>query len=141
MGKQREENGDRERQNENRASLPRVGVGSLLCSVIWSVFMGLLLSQIISPWPVKVPLDKMSGFQDNFRTHLYHRIAKIKCEDIFIYYHHSNSPLSNGRDLEKRYEDTLNSHCSSKMSIYIFFLLIMALETLSFKGILCSVLL
>lgn len=72
-----------ERENENRASLPRVGVGSLLCSVIWSISMGLLLPQIISPWPVKVLLDKMSGFQDNFRTHLYCRIAKIKHEDIF----------------------------------------------------------
>ena len=66
MEKQREENGDRERQNENRASLPRVGVGSLLGSVIWSVFMGLLLSQIISPWPVKVPLDKMSRVPGQF---------------------------------------------------------------------------
>ena len=96
---------EREREKEkkqNRDSLPRAGAGYLLCDVIRSVFMGLFLPQMISS------IAGQSAFEEDLKISRCvldcscdHRVAKVKCEDIFICFHHWNIPLSERRDMEK----------------------------------------
>lgn len=95
---------ERSKRERERMKMGWSGQSPMWCDMV-SLYGTIPAPKLSHPWPECLWLR-----YQGFRTSLGHicdcRIAEVKHEDVLIYYHPLNVPLSKGRDLETIHEDT-----------------------------------